>query len=242
MIRTPVAAALALLALAAPAPALAAIAPPPTVLDFENAAPFEAFDGETYASAGASLAVPLQGSDFCGGSAASARIAAPLDCTFVTRPGHDSERALGVVGGHSLVISFASKQASVSMWVSSFTDVTVEAWTGLPDQSDRVSPGPAISNSGTFGRAAVVRAPLGRAEISTVRVFAESCECNGDFTVDDITFSPVAQPDTEIIAGPAAGHPFRRRELPLPRQPGRLALRLLAGRSHVGAVPAAVRL
>ncbi len=204
MIRTPVAAALALLAFAVPAPALAAIAPPPTVLDFENAAPFEAFDGETYAGVGASLDVPLELYDFCGGSAATGLVAAPLDCAYVTRPGHDSERALGVYAGHSLVIRFAAKQASVSMWVSSYADVSVEAWTGEPDESDRVSPGPAISNSGTFGRAAVVRAPLGRAEISTVRVFTETCgECGGDFTVDDITFSPVAQPDTEIIAGPA---------------------------------------
>jgi hypothetical protein len=103
-----------------------------------------------------------------------------------------------------LEIRFAAKQASVSMWVASSAAVTVEAWTGEPDESDRVLPGAFATDSSRFGRAAVIQTPLGRPEISTVRVFAGDCgECSGQFTVDDVTFSPVAQPDTEIVWAPA---------------------------------------
>jgi hypothetical protein len=196
------AAAVAMLALLAfAAPARAAIAPPPAVLDFENAPLGPSFDGDFYASAGATLTAPPR-FGFCGGSGAAA--AAPLECAVVTRPGHDSERSLDVNASGMLEIRFAAKQASVSMWVSSSADVTVEAWTGEPDESDRVLPGAFATDSIRFGRAAVIQTPLGRPEISTVRVFAGDCsECSSGFTVDDITFSPVAQPDTEILSAPA---------------------------------------
>ena len=37
-----------------------------------------------------------------------------------------------------------------------------------------------------------------------MRVFTGDClGCGGEFSVDDISFSPVAQPDTEILSGPA---------------------------------------
>src|SRR4051794_6212875 len=190
---------LALLAFAAPAQA--AIAPPPTVLDFENAPLGSSFDGSLYASAGATLTAPPR-FGFCGTSDFAA--AAPLECAVVARPGHDSERSLDVDAGGTLEIRFAAKQASVSMWVASSADVTVEAWTGEPDVSDRVLPGAFATDSGRFGRAAVIQTPLWRPEISTVRVFAGNCsECSSEFTVDDITFSPEAQPDTEIVSAPA---------------------------------------
>jgi hypothetical protein len=184
------------------APAQGAIAPPPTVLDFENAPLGSAFDGAFYAGAGATLTAPPRFGS-CGGTDFAA--AAPLECAFVARPGHDSERSLDVLSGGTLEIRFAAKQASVSMWVASFADVTVEAWTGEPDMSERVLPGAFATDSGRFGRAAVIQTPLGRPEISTVRVFAGDCgECSSEFSVDDISFSPVAQPDTEIISAPPA--------------------------------------
>jgi hypothetical protein len=191
-----------LLGLGLAAPAQAAPAPPPTVLDFESV-PLGGLDDAFYAGAGATLTAPPENGEFCGGSDTvdRAAAAAPLQCAFVTRPGHDSERSLDVLGDGMLIVKFAAKQASVSMWVSSFSDVTVEAWTGDPDFSERVSPGPVITGSGTFGRAAVVNAPLGRAEIGSVRVFTDNFS---EISVDDITFSPVASPDTEIVSGPAA--------------------------------------
>jgi len=54
-------------------------------------------------------------------------------------------------------------------------------------------------------RAAVLQSSLGRAEIMSVRIQIGACDdCLPEFSVDDITFSPVAQPDTEIVSGPAA--------------------------------------
>jgi thrombospondin type 3 repeat protein len=48
-----------------------------------------------------------------------------------------------------------------------------------------------------------VQSALGRADIRSVRV-QTGCECSAVFSVDDITFSPVASPDTEIVSGPSA--------------------------------------
>lgn len=89
MIRyAPVLATLAMLAFAAPAHA--AIAPPPTVLDFENAPLEPPFDGAFYAGTGATLDAPSRFGSFCGDSdAISVRsvAAAPLQCADVARPG-----------------------------------------------------------------------------------------------------------------------------------------------------------
>lgn len=190
------------LLLAAPA-AHAALAPPPTVLDFENA-PSD-FDSEFYAGAGASITAP-SGEGFCGDSGnVEAFAAAPLECGFVTEPGLASQRALQVIFGGWLEIRFAAKQSSVSMWVSSFSEVTVEAWSGEPGSSELLNPNqPLISNSSPFGRAAVLSSGA-TPQISSVRVYTGECPgCGSDLYVDDITFSPVPSPDTEIISGPAA--------------------------------------
>ena len=80
-------------------------------------------------------------------------------------------------------------------------------------------------------RAAVLQSALGtgRDQVGPVRS-ARATTASPTFSVDDITFSPVAQPDTEIVSGPAARVAHGRRELPLRRQPGRHPLRLLARR------------
>jgi thrombospondin type 3 repeat protein len=193
----------ALLGLAAVAPAAhAALAPAPTVLDFETL-PIGNVDEAVYAGAGVTLSAPGfgTGEGFCGGSVERVRAAAaaPLDCATIGAPGHDSERSLDVFGGSPLTITFAAPQASVSMWVSSFSDVTVEAWSGAPDTSTLIVRLPPVTGSNPFGRAAVLQSALGRADIGSVRVFTTG----SDVSVDDITFSTVAQPDTEIVSGPA---------------------------------------
>jgi hypothetical protein len=194
-------AALAGLAVAAPA-ASAELAPAPTVLDFENA-PDTVLDSNLYAGLGVTLEAP----GICGGSRVT-NLAAPEPqfCTFIEHPGLGSERSLEVFDS-PLVIRFARPQASVSMWVASNDAVSIEAWSGEPGQSTRINPTQTpITNSSPFGRAAVVQSSLGRAEIQSVVVDSVCItECGfSDFSVDDITFSPVASPDTEIISGPAA--------------------------------------
>ena len=199
-------AALAILALAAPATAQAALAPPPTVLDFEQATGDEPFDGDFYAGAGATLAAPLRSdAEFCGGSGFASAAAAPLECGSVTSPGRESARALYVEFGGELVIRFATPQRSVSMWVSSFSAVNVEAWPGEPGVGAPLAVR-SVPFSGVFGAAGVVTAPT--ASIASVRVWSGDCEgCMADMTVDDITFSPFEQPDTEIVSGPPAVTP-----------------------------------
>ena len=133
---------LAMLAFAAPAHA--ALAPPPTVLDFENAPLEPPFDGAFYAGAGATLDAPPRFGSFCGESeTVSTRLAAaaPLQCPTWRDPGTTASARSPCNPAACSVIRFAAKQASVSMWVASFSDVTVEAWTGEPDASERVLPG-----------------------------------------------------------------------------------------------------
>ncbi len=189
------------LAVAAPA-AAAALAPPPTVLDFE-AFQEGLLDDAAYAGAGVTfIARPQTPTGSCGGdSEVRLAAAAPLECAFVDAPGHDSERSLVVDFGGELIATFAAPQASVSMWVSSFSDVTVEAWSGAPDTSTLIARLPPVTGSSPFGRAAVLQSALGRADIGSVRVFSPGFS---QVSVDDLTFSPVAQPDTEIVSGPAA--------------------------------------
>ena len=204
MLRPALLAALLGLAMTAPA-ASAALAPPPTVLDFE-AFPPGPLDDAAYAGAGVTLSAEPESDGFCGGTDQPAA-AAPLTCATVTNTGHDSERSLLVNGNSSLIATFAAPQADVSMWVSSaspFGDgtvqVEVEAWSGPPGRSTLIDREQLSSSSSPFGRAAVLHSPLGRADIGSVRAITDGAE----MTVDDITLSPVAQPDTEIVSGPAA--------------------------------------
>ncbi|WP_028065810.1 thrombospondin type 3 repeat-containing protein [Solirubrobacter soli] len=191
--------ALASLAVAAPA-ASAQLAPPPTVLDFEGA-PDGVLDSNLYAGAGVTLEAP-DDLGFCGASRVTAAAADPQFCASVAHPGIASERSLDVVGG-TLLVRFAQPQASVSMWLSSGQTLNVDAFSGDPGTSPLISSAQ-IANSQPFGRAAVVQSALGRADIRSVRVQIVNCgECFPDFGVDDITISPVASPDTQILSGPA---------------------------------------
>ena len=190
---------MALLGLVVMAPAASAqLAPAPTVLDFEALAPGP-IDDAAYAGAGATLrSDPQNAGGFCGAGTETA--AAPLQCGTVISPGHDSERSLQVDFGGQLVVTFAAPQASVSMWLSSGSGAELEAWSGAPDTStllDRAT----VANAGQFARPAVVQSALGRADIGSVRVRSEDFD---RFRVDDITFSPAASPDTQILSGPAA--------------------------------------
>ncbi len=196
MIRALLAAALAGLVLASPARALA---PPPTVLDFEGAT-LGTFAPGFYPG------VTIDAAGFC----ADGETPAAGGCASVISPGHDSSQALDVSDESELDLRFAAPQATVAMYVattftSSGSDVTVEAWSGEPGTSalvDRVSlPGGAFP----FARPAVLRAPLGQTSIGSVRVFTGPQPQSGsEFLVDDIAYSTVAQPDTEISSGPAA--------------------------------------
>ena len=227
MLRAALLMALLGLALAAPA-ASAALAPPPTVLDFEA---FPAGDarrrGLRRRRGDAERAV----ADRDGRSAAARSglaVAAPLVCADVTSPGHDSERSLDVFGGGELihVRRAAGERVDVGLVVlerdrrgvvrarrSSSTlierlaaDHRTRARSAAPPCCSRRSGAPTSAPCACFAR----RAP--------------------DVSVDDITFSPVAQPDTEIVSGPGRGVALHRRELRLRRQPGRHPLRLLARR------------
>jgi hypothetical protein len=188
------------------APAVAA-APPPTVLDFEGPLVGSAAEG-LYPGIGASLQVipPDVGE---GGDAARED-----GCGVVATGGHDSPQALNVCSGGSLLIRFATPQTSVSMWVVALmqffsgpadaTTIDAEAWSGEPDMSTLVVPRVTIANgSDPFGKPVVLGAGLGQPAISTVRVFTGTATITGvPFLVDDIAFSPYAQPDTDITAAP----------------------------------------
>ena len=118
------------------------------------------------------------------------------------QPGQASSRSLRVIAGGYLDISFAAKQADVSMWaLSESGDVTIEAWPNAPGQGDVVSR-QVVAGSPLFARPAIVRSRFG-AEIGSVRVYTGTGPGGGgDLTVDDITYGPLASPDTEILSGP----------------------------------------
>ena len=188
MVRALVAALLGLALIAGPA--RAELAPPPTVLDFENvsdAGPFAFYPGVT-----------LQAPGFCSDSSSMEA----LDCAVVSSPGVASQHSLYVSGGE-LFIRFAQPQASVSLWVSSDDELDA-SWSSDPTATTGMNPLPPVPYSAGFGRALVVQSALGRAEIRTIRLTENCGECFPDFSVDDITYSPVAQPDTEILARPDA--------------------------------------
>ena len=88
----------ALAGLSLAAPAQAALAPPPTVLDFE-ALPVGPLDAASMPARASTLAAP-PATGFCFGRAAAVA-AAPLDCAAWSQPGHDSERSLDVFGGNA---------------------------------------------------------------------------------------------------------------------------------------------
>jgi hypothetical protein len=125
------------------------------------------------------------------------------------------------VPGGELDISFAQGQASVAMWVAvenpfagievpQQEQVTLAAWSDpVPGQGTQVvTPAPVVDeNQLLFGAPAFIQAPAGGPLIRSLQVFTgdPAQEIGGDsFHVDDITFSPDPQPDTQITAGPPA--------------------------------------
>jgi hypothetical protein len=200
------AAALVALAFAAPAQATA---PPPTVLDFEGLAvntPAES----AYPNSGASLSAPCPMS-----TAVRAAAAAPPPDVGVVPGGHESAQALAVPCAE-LDVDFAQGQASVAMWATvenafsgDGTDspseiVTVRAWAQPGQQGAEIPLDAAFDlNGNPFGTAIAVAAPAGGPAIRSLSVTTGDVETPGDaFRVDDIAFSPDAQPDTGITSGP----------------------------------------
>jgi hypothetical protein len=190
----------ALLGALVTAPAALAAAPPPTVIDFETAPVGSAFDGDFYAGSGVSMEAPPIDGEFCGGSGFAAA-AAPLNCAAIIAMGRGSERSLNIIGGGELIVRFAVPQADISMWLSSFSDSQIETWTGEPSQSAQVLPVVTVPRSNPFARAAVLKAPNGAAAIKTLVIRTSDFS---DIALDDLTFSPVPQPDTAVTSGPAA--------------------------------------
>lgn len=166
------------------APAHAALAPPPTVLDMEGLVDDEVngIDGSYYPGVTMSA----------GCSAFAHSVPADLDCAYLDG-GHDSEQGLIVYGGF-LGVDFAAPQVTVSFWLAGGGGegggVTIRAWAG-DLEVDRAD----IGGTGPFGQAVVLRG----AGIDSVTVSCEDFYCNS-FTVDDITYSDVAQPDTEFLS------------------------------------------
>lgn len=196
----------AALALAAPARAMA---PPPTVLDFEGFGDDPPVLAALYPGSGATLSAPEE----CGTSRA---LVVPPDCAGVVDNGHDSAHALEVDqnlnGTADLTISFTQPQASVAMWLAvaqPFGDfgvgneVTLDATSA--DGQSVFAQAPVVDLDGSpFGKPAMLVAPAGGPLISSIHLSTGGIDVTtGDtFFVDDIAFSPDAQPDTAITAGP----------------------------------------
>ncbi len=174
----------AALALVFAAPAQAQLAPPPTVLDFESQ---PAGDLSAATFPGARLSSP------CGDSTG--------DCGTIGSPGRNGRQAVYV--NDFLEVDFTQPQATASMWISApdFSEggggVTVTAWSN--DPAIDVPLATASVDLGTpFGGAAVVTAP-------GIGFLTVNCDqCFGGMAIDDIAFSPVAQPDTAVVVGPSA--------------------------------------
>jgi len=203
----------AALAPAAAAPAArAALAPAPTLLDFE--APTQgAAANSLYLGSGVSLSAPCFST--VGSASTSAAVPPPPDCGAVVAPGFDSNQSLDVYGQDVLTISFDQPQSSVSLWATATSfygeggndvPITIEAWPGAPDVGTPIQRVVVPNGARPFGVPLVVAAPLGPPSIRSVRVFTGSCisDCGSEFFVDDISYSDQPQPDTEITSAPAA--------------------------------------
>jgi hypothetical protein len=185
----------AALVLAAPAHALA---PPPTVLTFEDQNPETSLD-QLYPLSGAHL------------SAECPEESGP--CARVVSPGRQSTHALEVDTDGVLDVAFDEGQQSVALWAVAepFADtgpagqqVTVEAFSGGAATGDPIDT-ETVDDPSAFGDPIFVSAPDGGPSIRFVRVFTGGPDQIGDpMILDDIAFSPEAQPDTAIVTGPPA--------------------------------------
>ena len=178
-------------ALAFAAPAQAQLAPPPTVIDFEALQPAESSgyvaDGSVYPG--------LTISGGCGGSSSSV-IAAPaaVPCTYVDEGA--AGQSLGAYGT-GLELAFAAPQATVSFRINGngfggeggYADA--RAWSG-----ENLVGETRINYTGAFGRPVVFNAP----SITSVQIVCNDGEFScSSFEIDDLSYSTVAQPDTEIL-------------------------------------------
>lgn len=182
-----------LAALAFAAPAQAQLAPAPTLLDFEDLR----HDGES----------PLDGNFYPGvsmtaecpvfsRSATSTAARAPMWCASI-EDGMGSAQALGF-RGTSLDMTFAAAQSTIAFYITGpFDDsagVDIDARTIDGEEVD----GAFVDYVGPFGRAVVL---TGAAIRSLHITWDDPCPyfgCNA-VTIDDLSFSPYTQPDTEIL-------------------------------------------
>ena len=179
-----------LAALAFAAPAQAQLAPPPTVLDFEALQPDPQgmVDGSFYPGVTMTSACPDVGGSEVGAPA-------PMACASVDQ-GRGGGQALAFSGA-GLTMAFGAPQVTVSLWVAggSFSEggtYIIEAVAG-----GTVVDTERFTSTGRFGRTVT----LAGAGISAVRFRAEPCfyfSCP-TLTIDDVAYSDVAQPDTEIL-------------------------------------------
>jgi hypothetical protein len=202
------AAVLAGLLLAAPARAMA---PAPTVLGFEDqrqgATAEEAYPGAPF---------HLRTSCYLDSESARAAAADPCASQVITQ-GHNSLQSLDVGAGAYLDVSFDTPQSVVSLWAavqpaSSPTSapaaqLNLSAWPGVPGVGTPIATTTVEDGSRAFGVPATVADPDRLATIRTVRIFTgvqdgEEFFPGNEFVVDDLAFSPDAQPDTEIVSGP----------------------------------------
>jgi hypothetical protein len=192
----------AALVLAAPAHALA---PPPTVLTFEGQDPNTPLAG-LYPGSGAHLSASTD----CLGTALAA---APGECAGIVNPGRDSSGGLGVDFNTVLNVSFDEGQQAIAMWalVNPFSgnlatqQLTVQAFSS-GDESGTPIATTTVDHLTAFGDAVSVSAPPGGPSIRSISAFTSGTdETLGDAMIlDDLSFSPEAQPDTAILSGPPA--------------------------------------
>lgn len=184
-------------ALAFAAPAQAQLAPPPTVLDFDQLVddPGTGIDGSFYPGVTISNVCPP---DSFGSSARAAAAPASIDCADLER-GFDGGQALSVFG-RGLTVEFAAPQVAVSFFISGFFGG--EGGTGWV----RAYAGETIliqealdENTGPFGRAVTLEG----AGITSVEIGCDYEDVYFDYCpsveIDELAYSNVAQPDTEIL-------------------------------------------
>jgi hypothetical protein len=165
-----------LLAITAVTPALAQ-APPPVFIDFENQ--------------------PVGTED---PSIDGARFGSPIQCPsqILGNDGHGGGRYFFTCG--RVEITFASAQAQVAAFfriqAATGPTLTVEARDGTGTVLDSETiPGARVNQWSPL----VLEAPTGAPRITRV----EATSSEGVLGVDDVGFSPLAQPDTLITAGPS---------------------------------------
>ena len=178
-------------ALAFAAPAQAQLAPPPTVLDFEalddpdDEGPI---DGSFYP--GVTMTTPVRRLVRRGVRGARRRSTARTSRTVAVA------RRSAIYGG-TLDLAFAAPQTTVSLFIAvdggeggGATASRRCRVTTVVDEAD-------VFGTGPFGRR---RDAVAGADITSVVDRPPTARTATEVTIDDLSFSPVTQPDTEILA------------------------------------------